>query len=178
MKKTIMILCSLFTLFSFSLKVNANERIKVYVFTKADEPICEKTLEYFETLYKEYSEYFEYEEYEVWDNQWKEDSFNRELAEMVAKKFNDEIIGAPYIVIGSNYRFDEYSEDLNDEIKNAILEEYKNENYVDLVKNTTLELKDEKTKEGMYAGIILMGISASLIIVVTLARKANKKNKD
>ncbi|MBE6148914.1 MAG: hypothetical protein E7167_05485 [Firmicutes bacterium] len=178
MKKITIILCMLFTVFISMFSVDASEKVTVYIFTKADEPICDKTIEYFKTLHKEFNKYFEYEEYQVWDAQWKEDSFNRELAERVAQKFNDEIIGAPYIVIGSNYRFDEYSEELNDEIKDAILAEYDNENYSDLVKRTSIDLKDERSKEGIYTGAILIGVSTLLITIILLARKANKKNKD
>ena len=175
MKRIFIFLYTFYILCSFFISVDASEKIKVYIFTKDDEPICENAIDYFDKLKEEYDDYFVYEEFQVWDSNWKENAFNRELAENVAKKFNDEIIGAPYIVIGSNYRFDEYHEGLNDDIKEAIVSEYENDNYKDLVDNTVVELKEERSKEGVYTGAILIGGSAALLIVIVLARRTQKK---
>lgn len=157
--------------------VDASEKIKVYIFTKADEPICEKTLDFFESLKEDYGKYFEYEEYEIWDAHWKENAYYRELAENVAQKFNDEIIGAPYIVIGDKYSYDEYAESMNDELKAAILDQYENDAYTDVVKATDDKLKKEKSKESVYTGAILIGISVTSLTIILLARKSSKKKE-
>ena len=178
MKKILLCLCLMLYMFSLIPEAGAVEKIKVYVFTKEDEEISGEAITYLESLQEKYQDYFEIEEIQVWDSNWKEDSNKRELADSVAKHFKEEIIGAPYIVIGSNYTFDEYYEELNQEIEDAIISEYENSDYQDLVAPARLKLEDKWKKEEIYAVSILLGVALISSTVVILARKNSKKNMD
>lgn len=178
MKKILVITCMLLTILMRFPVVDANEKVKVYIFTKEKEKICENAIKYFKQLQQEYRDYFEYQVYEVWDSSWKENSFNRDLLDEVTKHFKDEVLGAPYIVIGDNYSFDEYSEEYHEEYKDAIKKEYENENYKDIVADAIIQIEKQKAKEQVYTIILLVGILASISLLIFLARKNTQKNED
>ncbi|MBQ6841404.1 MAG: hypothetical protein IJO63_04755 [Bacilli bacterium] len=178
MKKVILSICVLLYTFSFLPTAGAEEKIKVYVFNKAGEEISEKTMAYLKTLQDKHSEHFDIEEIIVWDTNWREDKFNRKLADNVAKRFDETIIGAPYVVVGSNYTFDEYSEELNDEIEKSILAEYANEDYKDVVAEELKKLEKKQSKDEKIAITILVSIPVIVGGTIVLARKQSKKKKD
>ena len=159
----------------FWANLDAKEKLTVYVFTKEKEPISQSVISYLQTLQERYE--FNYKEYIIWSEDWKEDKFNRDLADKVAEKFNEEIIGAPYIVIGSNYTFDEYEEAMNEEIANAIEEEIANNEYQDIVIESLKEVENQQKINNILTYVILLGLPLIVGSLIIISKKATK-NKD
>ncbi len=103
------------------------EKANIYLFRGSGCEHCYDFLTYLEAITEEYGDTFNLISYEVWYDQ-----NNNELLEKVAKKLRDDVTGVPYIVIGKN-SWAGYSESLNEEIFQAIQEEYENKNKNDVV---------------------------------------------
>ena len=174
MKRIITGLLSILCSFCIVNEVWAKEKITVYVFTKDSEAICDDTMDYLKSLQEDYS--FKIKEYVIWSSEWKEDAYNRKLADNIAKKFNETILGAPYIVIGDKYTFDEYTDELQDDIQRAIANEIENDKYVDLVNKTIKEMEKQKKIDKVITISLIIVIPTLIGTFIYLSRKSNKKN--
>ncbi len=156
------------------LSVQAKSKVKVYIFTKAEEEYSQAAIEYFKELKEgELGEYFEYKTIEVWDADWQEDYDNRKIADKVVGYFDDVIYGAPYIVVGTKYNLPTFEEEYISEIEDAIEKAYEKKEFKDLVKQAKQEIKDKQKKDT----ISIISISTAVIVVlgafIILARKNN-----
>ena len=150
-----------------------NEKITVYVFTKGKEERSTSAIEYLKKLKdSEIGSYFNYIEYQVWNSSWKENSFYYNLAVEVAKSFDDELLGAPYIVIGNNYKLAAFSEEYEEEIKDEIIKAYLDKDYKDIVK----EIEDKIEKSKKYDSVAIIGISILILGIVGALIIFSRKN--
>ena len=150
-----------------------NEKVTVYVFTKANENISTSTIDYLQELKSsEIGDYFDYIEYQIWDSNWQENAYYRKLADKVAETFEDEILGAPYIVIGQNYKLAAFAEEYEAEIKNAIIEAYLDDDYYDIVEEIKTNIDDSKK----YDIIAIIGIPLFLIAAIGILIYYSRKN--
>ena len=106
---------------------NKKEKINVYLFWGNGCPHCEHAKEFFSSIEEEYGKYYNLIEYEVWY-----DDNNNQLARKVDAELNANATGVPFIVIGDDY-VKGYSQMMDEEIKEKIISQYKNDNYVDVV---------------------------------------------
>lgn len=106
-----------------------NDVITIYLFKRSTCPHCNNALTFFKNIKNDYP-YIEIKAYEV----TKDD--NNKLLQLVAEKLNDGTINAvPYIVIGSNYSLNGYGASKDEELKEAIEDNYTNINYNDIVED-------------------------------------------
>lgn len=160
MKKVLLSILTLFMVLIFPLSVVASEKeeskekINVYLFWGDGCGYCEAAKEFFASIEDEYGEYFNLVEYEVWYNQ-----DNNELKENVAEYLNDDVSGVPYIVIGET-TFGGYSSEYDEDIKEAIMEAYEDEDYVDVV--AKVEAGEVETGKN-YDTLIVIGIFVVII---------------
>ena len=94
------------------------EKVRVYFFHGDGCPHCADAKEFFDSIEDEYGHLFELVSYETWKN-----SDNADLLEQVGEVREEEITGVPYILIG-NKSFSGYRSDFNDDIIEAIENEY------------------------------------------------------
>ena len=148
------------------------EKVMVYIFTKEEDNISTATINYIKELKdSEIANYFNYKEYVMWDANWQENAYNRKLIDNVAKKFDDEILGAPYIVIGDSYHGKDFSDDYKAEIKNAITSAYLDDEYHDVVKETINEMAKKSKKDTIIISSIFVSIILIGGIFIILSRK-------
>jgi len=127
MKKFKIILAIIFSLLLMPITVFAEEdstvdnRVNIYFFRGEGCPHCAEEEEFLESLQEEYGQYFKIVDYETWYN-----SDNAKLMKKVADARKETIKGVPYTIIG-NKSWSGYSSDFNEEIKSAIMSEYKTE---------------------------------------------------
>lgn len=130
MKKGKFLLLLIVVMVLMPVSVLAKGKINVYLFKGEGCGYCAKALTFFKGLDSEYKSYFELVEKEVWNSKT-----NATLMQEVANSLGIEVKGVPLIVIGDK-TIQGYSEEYNDQIKDAIKTAYQgNENgtYVDKV---------------------------------------------
>lgn len=101
-----------------NLKYDEN-KVNIYFFWGNGCPHCEQEFEFFESIETEYGDYFTLNTFETWY-----DEDNRDILEQFASNMEDEITGVPYTIIG-NKTFKGFSERRQEEMLNAIKEQYK-----------------------------------------------------
>lgn len=118
----------LFTLilcFCFITNINAEEKVRLYLFYNYDCPHCAEEKVYLSELEESY-ENLEVIKYEI-----KKDETNREILNGFLETVDWEVAGVPFTVIGSNY-FVGYNDDIGTKIRCAI-NHYSNNEHRDLV---------------------------------------------
>ena len=139
MKKYIVLLISIVgVLFATNVKAakielpekTDHEIVKVYLFRGAGCSHCYDFLTYFSDKFKDYEDYFQIAAYESWNN-----STNQKLMLAVKKIVGEEESGSvPFIVIGDDYKLMGFGAKSGEEIIEAALKAYQDENYTDIVK--------------------------------------------
>lgn len=116
-----------------------HEPINVYIFRGDSCGYCHSALEFFEESNEKYGDYFNVVGFEVSDEN------NQGFWQKVGEFFNDEVGSIPYIVIGDVYHETGFSEEIGKDIIKIALEQYENDNYVDVVDKLLVEneLKDK-----------------------------------
>ncbi len=100
-----------------------DKKINVYIFRGSTCPHCLDAALYFAQNAKEYGKYYNIVSYEVWNNK-----NNSEIMNNVGKKkFNEEVTGVPYIVIGDK-TFSGFSDSIGKEMLNYIIKLYNEKN--------------------------------------------------
>lgn len=107
--------------------IEKDGKINVYLFWGDGCSHCKNAKVFFSELENEYGEYYNLILYEIWGNQ-----SNNDLLYDVASELGISVRGVPFILIGEQY-FSGYSSSSKEKIKNAIIEEYNNDNYIDIV---------------------------------------------
>jgi len=141
----------------------SEEKANIYLFRGSGCSHCYEFLTYLEAMTEEYGKYFNVISYEVWNHE-----NNKKLLAKVAKKLGDTTGGVPYIVIGK-HSWAGYSESLNEEIYEAIQEEYKNKNKNDIV----TKVVNYKKTFGV-ADILVTGGFLLIVILIIYARRKTK----
>lgn len=144
----------------------SEEKANIYLFRGSGCSHCYEFLTYLEAITEEYGKYFNVISFEVWDKV--NHPNNQKLLERVAKKLGDDAGGVPYIVIGK-HSWAGYSESLNEEIYQAIQEEYENKNKNDIVINAI----NYKRTFGM-TDILVVGGFILIIFLIIYARRKTK----
>jgi len=161
-----------------------HEKVSLYIFRGDECPHCQDAIRYLYNNIKPYNDYIEVKTYETWKN-----ANNKTLFDDIIQKFGKEKSGVPFIVIGDSYYFEGYNSNGGDFIKVA-LDEYKNDEYKDLVKETIEEnkyenlkmttLQEAATEEGIATEnnglFIMLGVFAAVIIGVGVFLVATKEN--
>ena len=109
-----------------------SSKVNVFIFWGDGCPHCKKEFEYLEKISKRYSSYFDVYGFETWFNEDNSNIMNK------FKELNkDESSGIPYTIIGDKI-FHGFASEMQDELLDAIIEEYKSENkfsYCEKIKN-------------------------------------------
>ena len=165
-------------------KKTDHEKVSIYIFRGDGCSHCHDAISYLYNNINPYKDYIEVKTYEVW-----KDANNKTLFDSIIQKFGKEKSGVPFIVIGDAYYFEGYADNGNDFIKTA-LEEYQNDEYKDIVKETIEENKYENLKmttlkeaaieekiasegNGLFA---MLGVFAAVIIGVGIFLIVTKEN--
>lgn len=149
-----------------------NMEVKVYFFHRDGCPHCADAEEFFDSIEDEYGHLFELVAYETWY-----DEDNAALLEEIAEVRDEEIGGVPYILIG-NKSFPGYLSDFDDDIIDAIEEEYEVEvskrydimDYLDIINDGEDKEETDNSNDVMALIIILITIGA-IATGVIFARK-------
>ena len=151
-------------------KKTDHEKVTIYIFRGHECSHCFDALNFFYKNRNKYADYFDVVTYEVWNN---ED--NKKFMKTIASTFDDDASGVPYMVIGDSYTNSKgFSDQLSEEIVNAALAAYQDENYIDLVakmakdnkKIESKNLEESCREEGIIAGKYDALIIFSILIVV------------
>lgn len=145
----------------------SKEKANIYLFRGSGCSHCYEFLTYLEAMTEEYGKYFNLISYEVWNHE-----NNQQLLKRVAKKLGDDVGGVPYIVIGK-HSWSGYSESLNEEIYEAIQEEYENQNKNDIV---TRVVNYKKTFG--VADILVTGGFLLIVFLIIYARRKTKVEEE
>jgi len=131
---------------------DSNKKINIYFFHGNGCPHCEEAQEFFDSIEDEYGKYYNFVDYEVWYN---ED--NAELMQKVADTLDQEVSGVPYLIIG-NKTWSGYSTDYDEEIKQAIKDEYEKDldNRYDVMDYVNGEEKDDSVGNDIFALILIL----------------------
>ena len=158
--------------------VEGKEPVKVYIFTKESCPFCEKAKTYINGLEKTYGKYFDVVIYEVYDSNWK--VVNKHYEKLMVKLgelHNRQVSGVPYIVIGDSYDANEWNDaTTGDAVKTAILKEYVNEEYKDIVAPLLAEIEaepDPHANDGIIMVVITIAVVGVVGVVIYFGRKNN-----
>ena len=101
--------------------VTYNEnKINIYFFWGNGCNHCKNEFKFWDSIETEYGDYFTLHTFEVWGNQ-----DNAELLNQFANAMGDEVKGVPYTIIGKE-TFTGFSEDYEENMLNAIKNQYKN----------------------------------------------------
>lgn len=150
-------------------------KVTVYIFTKDGCPYCEAAKEYLNSLKKDkkIGKYFQIKEYLVWNADWSQNEDAARLMNAVGESLGVTVNGAPYIVIGDSFNKNGYTEEWNDEFKQAIIDEYNNEAYVDLVDYTSNNMPEIVQSNDTWIVVGLLVVVAGAIVAFTLFSKKN-----
>lgn len=96
------------------------DKVNIYLFWGDGCPHCENAMQFFESIENEYGKYFVLNKFEVWYN-----AENKKIYEVFANLMGDEAKGVPYIIIGDK-TFKGFSTRYEEDIKDAIISQYKN----------------------------------------------------
>ncbi len=170
MKKLFVIIC-LLTLFIPGVALaKEKEKVAVYFFYGDGCPHCHKASEFFDNIQDEYGEYFELKKFETWDIfSQRRNKLMREVAE--AFDVNDKNLGVPFIIIGDK-TFIGYASNYDDDIIEAILDEYNNDDYEDLVIGFVNNMHIETYSR--YGSVIILAV----LLIVNVAIRNPRKKKE
>ena len=170
MKKLLIVLTMLLAIFPSVVRADDKKKITVYMFYGETCPNCHEAMEFFDSIEDEYGKYYELEKYEVWSMFY---GRKNKLMQDVAKKMGTEKdkLGVPYIIIGEKV-FTGYAKNWNDDIINAIVNQYNDETYEDLVRPFIVEMYQETYL--LYASTIVLII----LLVVNVALRDFKEAKE
>ncbi len=153
-----------------------NKEVKVYFFHGDGCPHCAEAKEFFDSIEEEYGDLFELVSYETWKN-----DDNAEGLQKIGEIREENIEGVPYILIG-NKSWPGYIEDFNDDIIEAIKEEYEvevDERYdimelidYDFVKDgDSHQVEDKDYSNDVITLILILIVGAGIVSGVAFARK-------
>ena len=131
----------------------------IYLFRGNGCGYCRAFLTFLSSISKEYGDYFRVVSFEVW-----QDSKNSALMNKVASVTNKPAGGVPYIIIGDKV-FGGYAAAYDEDIKAAIMAQYKDSSY-DVFKE--LE-KKEKAANGGTSTFAVVFWNAAIVIAATVA---------
>lgn len=148
----------------------SEDKVNVYLFRGQGCSHCYEFLEYVaNTLIKEKGDKINVVTYEVWN-----DKNNAELMEKVAKHFDEEAGGVPFIIIGDK-TFSGYAESMNKELNDAIDKLYDSEEKYDVFEKMGVdpneEKKETKTDNSSVVAFTIVALVAVIVLVVTGFRK-------
>ena len=140
-----------------------NKQAIIYMFRGDGCSYCRKFLTFLNSISKEYGKYFKLVSFEVWH-----DAKNLSLKNKVAKFIEKESNGVPYIIIGDKV-FGGYSEEYDEDIKAAIMAQYKDNSY-DVMKELDKQLNGSNNSMDTFAVIfwnafVVIAATVSIIIV-------------
>ncbi len=156
----------------------------IYMFRGQGCGYCRAFLEFMNSISKEYGKYFKMVSFEVWN-----DANNADLLEKVPLVTNKAAGGVPYIIIGEKV-FAGYASTYDEEIKEAIMKQYKDNSY-DVMEKLDERLNGKTNSTSSFAVIFwnaffVIAATVALILVNNkntekvlnaLEKKENKKNK-
>lgn len=189
MKKFILLFIVMISFFSIPFAVFADDgesedekieekdkEVKVYFFHGDGCPHCAEAKEFFDSIEEEYGDLFELVSYETWKN-----DDNAEGLQKIGEIREENIEGVPYILIG-NKSWPGYIEDFNDDIIEAIKEEYEvevDERYdimelidYDFVRDgDSHQVEDKDYSNDVIILILILIVGAGIVSGVAFARK-------
>lgn len=168
MKKVIIILILMTLLIPNIVMAKEKEKIKVYMFYGDGCPHCHKAMEFFDKIEKEYGKYYDLVTFETWGTF---SGRRNKLMQLAAIKMETEKekLGVPYIIIGDK-TFLGYSEEYDEDIKKTIVDQYNNDEYVDMIQ----PLIDNMTNE-FYLSIGSVVVLAIILITNVIIRNKHQK---
>ena len=172
MKKFIFTICLLLLFIPCMVNAKDKDKIKVYIFYGDGCPHCHNAMEFFKSIEEEYGKYFELVSYETWYS-----STNNKLMLSAAEALNTDTtnLGVPYIIIGDK-TFLGYTESYNEDIKEAIVNAYNDDDYKDKILPLVTEMKSNfKATISLVIGACGV-LSIVVIINIVLRKKYLKSN--
>lgn len=152
-----------------------DDQITIYMFRGNNCSICQNFLSYLNSISTSHGKYFKLVSYEIWSNE-----HNELLFEEVADFFGKQAKGVPFIVIGDKF-FDGYDEIYNEDILNAIVEQYNKEDRYDVFeemeKEKKLEYREDFFKSGLFSTICLVNVIVILLFIVCVILFENIRYK-
>lgn len=132
----------------------------IYMFRGQGCGYCRKFLNFLNSISKEYGQYFRLVSFEVWN-----DANNAELFKKVPLVTNEPANGVPYVIIGDKV-FAGYAESYDDQIKEAIMAQYKDNSY------DVFEKLDERLNGTSSSGSTSFAVvfwNAFIVVAATVA---------
>ena len=173
MKKFLLVICLLLLVCPTMVSAKEKEKVNVYIFHGNGCPHCAKALEFFDSIKEEYGKYYTLKKYETWTSFSAKN--NLKIMYEVAEKYDvdTEQLGVPFIIVGDKV-FRGYTESYDEEIKQAIVDAYNDDNYEDKVKPIINSMKNNVLSVVAIAGGTSLGL-VGLVVINILVRKNVKK---
>lgn len=149
----------------FSDYKETDDQITIYLFRGNGCGYCRNFLTFLNSIIDDYGQYFKVVSFEVWYDQ-----NNVNLMSDVASALNTTASGVPFIIIGKNV-FPGYNDDYSEQIKQAIVDEYKSSERYDIFEDM-LKIanndKDEEEKKDSNSTLVIILFNLLFVVVATL----------
>ena len=156
-----------------------DKQVTIYLFRGQGCTHCEDFLNYLNSIVNTYGNYFKLRSFEVWHNKTNDKLKNVVGSYLGYDVNNENEFGVPFIVIG-NKSFIGYREESNEEILNAITEEYNSEEKHDILK-LLIDYEEEEMNDMtivMWVGIIVVVCTVVDIILKSIQNKKLNERLD
>ncbi len=144
----------------------------IYLFRGQGCGYCRAFLTFLNSISKEYGKYFKVISFEVWN-----DSNNSALLNKVPLVTNEAAGGVPYIVIGEKV-FAGYASDYDEQIKEAIMAQYKDPSY-DLMEKLDERLNGNTSNGGTSSFAVIFWnaffVVAATVAIIVVSNKNTEK---
>ena len=148
-----------------------DQQVTIYLFRGKGCSVCKSFLTFLNSIASEYGKYFKVVSFEVWN-----DTENKNLLNEVANFTGVANKGVPYIVIGSQV-FDGYYSGYDEDIKEAIKNEYAKDTKYDVLKEMNKDVTDGSSNNSSSSNVwwSLLFTVVSTGIIMYYVHYENKK---
>lgn len=149
----------------FSDYKETDDQITIYLFRGNGCGYCRNFLTFLNSIIDDYGQYFKVVSFEVWY-----DKNNVNLMSDVASALNTTASGVPFIIIGKNV-FPGYNDDYSEQIKQAIVDEYKSSERYDIFEDMLKIANEDKNKEekkDSNSTLVIILFNLLFVVVATL----------
>ena len=150
-----------------------DQQVIIYLFRGKGCSFCKSFIKYLNSITDEYGKYFKVVSYETWS-----DSNNKKLLKDVANFLDEDAGGVPFIVIGDK-AFLGYTSNYDDDIIDAIMEQYESETKYDVFEEMAKPVSAVKAISitPIIIWNLVFVIISTVVILAFMQHKSNLTNR-
>lgn len=145
-----------------------DDQIVIYLFRGKGCGFCRAFLTFLNSITEEYGKYFKLVSFETWNDTQNKDLLN-ETSTFLGESIN---YAVPYIIIGEK-TFNGYTSDWDEDIKDAIMDQYESKDRYDVFE----EMKKGDKNTDVIETVIWVSIINAIFLVIILGTMSYQNNK-